>query len=691
MQKYYKTSRIAAIFIVMGLILSLYLMTLYKLQLFDTGADASAAYLSQDVTRKKVTLTANRGAILDRNGVKLVSTRAAYNVTISHATLKDREDFNQIILDLIHTAVDNGVPYTDTFPVTAGAPFSYILDMTKNQKKYLDMYLKNRNYFDVGPEISASELIVKMKEHYGIDYTMNITDARLIIGVRYELELRALFGINPYIFASDVSVDFITLLEEKNLPGVNIETAAKRQYHTTYAAHLLGYIGGMSQEEYDTKYKALGYSYNALAGQAGAEYAFESYLHGTDGEQVITTGEDGTVLNVETTKEPAPGNNVFLSIDIGLQEVCEDSLAATIDLINADRLDNERVPSGAVVVTDVNTGEVLASVSYPTYDPSTISTDFADLMKNPTHPLYNNATMGIYNPGSTFKMVTALAGLRSGTITPETKVFDSGKFTKYSDREFVCWLYSLAGVGHGDETVVTALRDSCNVFFYTVADMLPSERTLPETAADFGLGSKTGIELAERAGYLPTRENKERLLGIRNWYTGDTIQAAIGQSINYYTPMQLAKYTATIASGGVKYPLTLLSNIRSSDFSTIIYQPEHRSEGTVKGSEYIKYLQQGMRLVAKDGTAAKVFKDYFVPVACKTGTTQHANTGGNAKLNNGVFVCYAPADKPEIAIAVVVEKGESGATIMEVAKNIMDYYFREKPEAVVMQDNAMMP
>jgi penicillin-binding protein 2 len=690
MQKYYKPSRFAVIFVIMGLLLALYLMTLYKLQLFDTGADANAAYLSQDTTTKKETLTANRGDILDRNGNILVSTRAAYNITLSRATLKDRDDFNKIILDLVHTAVDNGIQYTDTFPVTAGAPFSYVLDMDDTQKSRLAKY---EEYHGISPDISASDLIVNMKERYGIDYTMNITDARLVIGVRYEMELRAITSLNPYVFASDVTIDFITLLQEKRLPGVNIETSAKRVYHTTYAAHMLGYIGGMTQSDYDNKYKALGYSYNALVGKSGAEYAFENYLHGTDGERKVKTSEDGTVLSEETTKDPIPGSNVFLSIDIGLQAVCEDSLEATIDLINADRIDEERVPSGAVVVTDVNTGEVLGLGSYPSYDPSTLSANFADLMKNPSHPLYNNATMGTYNPGSTFKMVTALAGLRSGSITPETKIFDSGKFTKYADTGFepVCWLYNLSGVGHGNETVVTALRDSCNVFFYNVGDMLPRTTTLPDTAADFGLGSKTGIELPEKAGYLPTRENKEKLLGIPDWFTANTVISAIGQDINYYTPVQLAKYVATIASGGVKYPLTILSNIRSADFSAVIDQPVRQSTGTVDGSQFMTYLQQGMKLVAKEGTASKVFKNYFIPVACKTGTTQSANTGGNAKLNNGVFVCYAPADNPQIAIAVVVEKGESGATIMEIAKNILDYYFRTKPEAVVAQDNTMVP
>ena len=239
MQKIYKPSRLAFIFVLLGILLAIYLTTLYKLQLFDTGADANAA-MTRNTTPKEVTLTANRGDILDRNGIPLVTSRAAYNVTLSWKTLKGRDDMNEVILKLIHTAVDNGVQYTDTFPVTTGAPFSYVLNETDTQKKRLQEYLKTSYYLKASPDISASDLIVKLKEHYKIPYTMDLADARLVIGVRYELELRVLFSMNPYIFANDVGIDFIMLLQEKHFPGVNIETSAVRTYYTTYAAQLSG-------------------------------------------------------------------------------------------------------------------------------------------------------------------------------------------------------------------------------------------------------------------------------------------------------------------------------------------------------------------------------------------------------------------------------------------------------------------
>ena len=685
MHKFFKPSRIVMLFVIMGLLLAVYTAALYKLQIYDKETDEDVL-LASNTTTNKIALTADRGDILDRNGVVLVSTRAAYNVTLSWDTLRERDDFNDIILKLAHDAVDNDVDYTDTFPVTSGAPFTYISDMTTTQQSRLQAYF---DYFDdLDESISASDLIVWMKEHYGIDYTTSLPDARLIIGVRYELEMRAIASMNPYIFAEDVSTDFLTLMKVENLPGVNIETSAVRVYHTKYAAHLLGYIGLLNAEEYE-KYKELGYSYSSTVGKGGAELAFETYLHGTDGTQVVTTSDNGTVIDETTTKEPTPGANVFLSIDIGLQEVCEDSLAAKINLINADRTEEDRVTGGAVVVLDVNTGEMLACGSYPSYDLSNLSSIFSDLQNNSSNPMFNRATQGEYNPGSTFKMITALAGLRTGTITANTTYKCNGIYTAYEDSNFtpVCWIYSQTGGGHGTENVITALRDSCNVFFYWLGDTLGAD-ALSDMAYDFGFGAKTGVELPESAGNVATPEYKEEEIG-DDWYAADTVITSIGQGYSYFTPIQLANYVATIANGGTRHSLTILNNIRSADFTSVIYEPEVEDIGTVPGSEYLYIIQQGMEQVASSGGTASLFADYQVAVAAKTGTVQ--TSSDSETLNNGVFVCYAPADDPEIAISLVVEKGTSGGTIMEIAKDIMDYYFQSRSDVSVAEDNTIVP
>jgi penicillin-binding protein 2 len=683
MQKFYRPSRIITIFVLMALLVTIYMTTLYKLQIYGAAADESAM-LPQNVIKRTELLTANRGDILDRNGVLLVSTRPSYNITLSRDTLLKCGNTNENILKLVYAAVEDGINYTDEFPITIGAPFSYLSDMTPTQKDRLQFFLEE---YDQPADISASDLIVWMKDHYGIDYTTSISDARLIIGIRYELEIRAIKqNITPYIFASDVDVDFLAVVKEQGFAGVNIETTTKRQYHTEYAAHLLGYLGKMTQEEYAV-YKDLDYSMDALVGKAGAEAAFEEYLHGKDGTQVISTDENGTVLNIEPGDTPEPGKNVFLSIDIGLQAAAEESLESKINFINTARAEEDRVTGGAVVVTDVKTGEVLAICSYPTYDPATISREISNLLNDNTKPMINRATTGIYNPGSTFKMVTALAGLRFGAITRWTTVYDEGIYDKYAPSYSPkCWIYEGTGQTHGLEDVVGALKDSCNYFFYWLSDKIDSD-PIEETAADFGFGSKTGIELPEKAGILGTKEYKKETLD-ESWYKGDTFRTAIGQGYNQFTPVQLVNYVATIANGGTRYSLTTLNNIRSADYSSVIYEPEQKVLGTIEEKDFIAILQEGMKAVAATGgTAASVFANYPVSVAAKTGTVQ-SNT---SSINHAVFVCYAPADDPEIAISIVVEKGKSGSTIMEIAKDIMDYYFSDDVDVKVASDNALLP
>lgn len=679
MQKFYNPARIVAIFVVLSIFLAVYIASLYRLQLVE-GDDYQEALNTKKSTS---VLTAARGDILDRNGVLLVSSRSTYNVTISRSTLLSLDDPNDTIFRLVHAAVENGVSYTDSFPVTIGAPFAYLSNMTSIQETRLSKYFE---YFDLNSDISASDLIIWMKNHYGIDYTTNISDARLIIGIRYELEVHFILNKSSYIFAEDVDTDFISIIKEQDFPGVNIVTSSEREYNTDYASHILGSVGYMNENEYEI-YSEQGYSLNTLIGKEGVEQAFESYLHGTDGSVLTTTNSSGAVVNVETIQEPVAGKNVYLTIDIGMQEVAEDALADLIATINDNRSsDEEMAEGGAVVVVDVNSGEVLTSASYPTYSLLTYKSDYTNLAEDETQPLFNRATQGTYNPGSTFKMVTALAGLRESVITRWSTVTDMGKYTVYPSFQPSCWIYSSSHTTHGTLDIVGALQESCNYFFYWLGDHL-GINAISSAASDFGLGSKTGLEIFEVSGTLATPEYKETELN-EGWWAADTLITAIGQGHNMFTPVQMADYIATIANGGTLYSLTLLKTVKEADYLSTVYETDPEQLSVIDDpDDNISILQEGMRAVALNGTASSVFSNYPVPVAAKTGTVQ----SDTATKNNAVFVCYAPVDDPEIAIVVLVEKGGSGSTIMSVAKKIMDYYFASPESQTETNENTLLP
>ncbi len=682
MDKIVKFPRLVVLLVILAIMLSIYGVSLYKLQIVE-GAEYREASANSIVTRS--TVYASRGDILDRNGKLLVTSRKVYNVILSRSEILETEDPNATLLDIIYAAVENDVVYNDTFPVTLSGPFEYT-SMSETQKSRLNQYFE---YFDIDPDISASDLIVWMKDHYGIEYTTNLTDARLAIGVRYELELRAIMAIPQYVFANDVDVDFISTLLGQELPGVSIETSSEREYKTPYAAHILGYVGLMNAEEYEV-YKEQGYSMNAMVGKDGVEKVFEEYLHGTDGSEIITANSDGAIVDVLTTKEAVSGNNVYLTLDIDLQETAERALSETISAINAERtalnptptLDPNADPEeqeeeeegmelaegGAVVAIEVDSGETLVMASYPSYDITTFRSMYNELSSDPAQPLFNRAVQGVYNPGSTFKMVTAMAGLEREKMGRWTPFTCEGIFTKWNDYQPKCWVYPNA---HGTLDMVGALENSCNHYFYYLGDKLGAD-AIAETATKFGLGEKTGIEIYEEKGQVATPEYKKEKLD-EDWWAADTLLSAIGQGHNMFTPIQIANYTATIANGGTLYSTTLLNCVKSNDYTKLVYDnsPEVRTEQVDGGKGYIGVLQEGMRAVAATGTAASTFADFKVPVAAKTGTVQ----SDSDSVNDGLFVCYAPANDPQIAIAVVVENGGSGAAIMSVAEKILDDYF----------------
>lgn len=688
MGKLIKPGRLAFLGFLIAALVITFCVTLYKLQIIE-GAAYYEKSLNNVVTTE--TVTAARGNIYDRYGRVLVSNRECYNIKLDENALfyGDIPDPNAAILDMADTVKQCGDKYTDELPITATPPFEYT-DMTSIQETMLQAYLKDKN---LDPNTTAVELMSYFRTRYDIDNNYSAEDMRTIAGIRYEINVRYAqgFATAPYIFVEDASIALISRLMETYGKVIKVETSFVREYNTQYAAHILGYIGMMDQTEYEKYSKTGDYSLDAKVGKDGVELAFEKYLHGKDGEAQITSTASGTVTNTVYTEEPQPGDHVYLTIDIQLQEAAERALEAGIvslqqarDTANkeaeaAGNTDDvqEDIQGGAIVVVDVKTGEPLAIASYPTYDLTSLMDNYSDLLKQKYNPLFDRALMGTYAPGSTFKPCTAIACLTEGVINTEDTIKCQGIFTKYAYAGYApeCWIYSQNHMTHGNENVSTAIRDSCNYYFYTVGDMLGIDK-LDKYAAGFGLGESTGIELPETTGNMSHPQNHEELTG-ESWTYGDTLQAAIGQSDSLFTPLQLAEYCATVANNGTRYSASILQSVRSYDYSEKIYQSEPQVLSTVESADYnYAAVQYGMYLVAHDpaGSAYQDFFGYKVDVAAKTGTAQL----GADKTNNAIFICYAPYDNPEVAIAVVIERGGAGKSLGSIAKDVLDSYFSIK-------------
>ena len=696
MKRLVSSSRLAAFALVVVLLIALCAGTLYKLQIIE-----GAAYYeeSQNSLTSYPSVTAARGNILDRYGRVLVSNRECYNLKISDTRLfsDEVEDPNAVILQMINLVEAAGETYTDDLPITLEPPFEYT-NMTDIQRTLLDAYLKAKGLVE---NTTAVELMSYFRTRYEIANSYTAEEMRKIASVRYAVNVRYEINTNSYIFVEDASIDLISDLMGVVGNVVEVETSYVREYNTQYAAHILGYVQAMSEEDmakYRPEDENSGYDYDTKVGRDGVEAAFEDWLHGTNGEARVTRTANGTVTSTVYLEDPVPGNHVYLTIDIQLQEQAERILETGIYELQIERNDDnaeavaegrldevrEDIQGGAIVVVDVKTGEPLAIASYPTYDLATIIEDYADLLEADYDPLFNRALMGAYAPGSTFKPCTAIAGLTENIINTETQIECTGIFTKYESQGYApaCWIYTQMDgqLTHGYDNVTEALKDSCNIFFYTVADDL-GIRKLMEYAEDFGLGESTGIELTETTGNMSNPDNHLNY-DVDGWVDGDTVQAGIGQSDSMFTPLQIAEYCAAIANGGTRHSAALLKSVRSYDYSRQLYQNKTEVLSAVDSADYNwAAVQRGMYLMANDITSSSntvyytlgnySYNGVSLPVAAKTGTSQL----GEGKTNNAIFMCYAPFDDPEIAVAIVVERGLSGANLSRMARNVLDAYF----------------
>jgi len=663
-------------------ILGVFIFNLYNKQVKPTGGkvtDNTASYTTWTYVK------AARGDILDRKGNKLVGNRASYNLVVNHYVLASSKTPNQDLYELMMLCKERGIEYTDRFPITKERPFTYTLDQYNGTwQGYFQKFLKERG--DLDSDISAPLLIEQLRKSYGIPEEWSDEDARLVLGVRYEMSLRNYTNLPNYVFISDAKDEDLSAIVELNIPGLNVESSTVREYYTQYAAHILGYTGAMDEDQW-AHYKELGYSMDAEVGQSGFELAFEEYLHGTDGVRVDTVTPDGTVIDSYYKVEPVAGNNVEVTIDIELQQAAEEELARVIQGLKNDedpKAKGKDVEGGAVVVMDPNNGQILACASYPTFNLATFREDYDIIKEDPLKPMYNRAFQAAYPPGSTYKMTMVVAGVQAGVINMDTEIEDRGLFDKYLDQGFdaTCLSFSSAGVTHGFINAKFALCVSCNYFFYELADSVGfTWQHMDAAAKGLGLGEPTGIELPEKLGQRANPETKKKLYDEDHqaWTAADQITAAIGQSDNRFTPLQLCVYASTLANRGTRYSATFLNRVASTDYRSLVYKNEKKiaSVMEIPLDAYLSYME-GMQMVAHyqdytyRGTGYNVFENYPIRICAKTGTAQ---TGINNQDDNGAFLCFAPADNPQIAIAVYGEKAGSGSVMGNVAKGVLDAFF----------------
>lgn len=659
------------------ILLSIYIIGIILLvQLFNLQIVKGQEYRKQSNTRltRETTIKAARGNICDRNGNKLVSTKMEFNLEL-YKTKIDNKTLNQTILDMINILDKNEDTYIDNLPIKV-EPFDFI-----GSDETIQSWKKTNKMQE---DLSAEECFYKLKQKYEI-IQENVQDARKIMGVRYEISSKGYSSTKTVELAKNISRTSMLEISEQNsnFPGINIITVPTVAYNSgTLASHILGTVGKITQPELEEK---TNYDINDIIGKTGIQYVFEEYLRGKDGIKQIDMAVDGTVTDEYTEKEAVSGSDVILTIDANLQKVAEEALKDDIKKIASGGFaEKSNANAGAVVVMNVKSGEVLALASYPDYEPQLfvkgISTEkYNEYVNSTEKPLFNRAISGAYAPGSTFKMVTAIAGLETNKITPTEKINDIGVYPR--GHHPVCWYYTSFHSGHGYLNVSEAIKHSCNYFFYELGYRMGID-TLSKYASYFGLGRKTGIELqGEAVGDLATREKVEKQN--KEWYLADTLSAAIGQSYNNFTPVQMAKYISMLVNGGNPIDVSIVKNIINIDGQEVSKQEinefvnkklnlqDEKVENLNMKKENIKAVLEGMRGVTSEsgGTAYSTFKNFEIEVGGKTGSAQTGNG------TNGWFVGFAPFDDPEIAVVVLVENGGHGGYTAEVAKKIIAEYF----------------
>ncbi len=656
---------------------------LVKVQIID-GEKYDAA--SSSVSAKTATISAARGEIVDCYGKPLVYNDQGYSIIFDAAyfpSTKEQAQRNEIIINLIRLFENNSLEWNDNLPLIIDESGNIAF---KEDSEKLIKEMKSEDMLDLNEYATAENCFLELVADYDLqEYSKE--DARKIASVCYEMR-RIFFKIgNPYTFAEDVPNEIVSNIKENSdfYKGVDVRVDPVRKYTDgTLAPHILGRIGAIDADEYKEK-KNDGYKITDYIGKSGIELAMENYLKGKDGEATVYTDENGN-NSTEVTIEPVQGNTVVLTINSDLQKVAQDSLEAAL-LDYAGTKGNMVENAGAVIVLNCKDSSILACATYPSYDISTYSENVAELNSAAGSPLWNRALLSTYATGSTMKPSVAIAALEEGLIDDEYTVYCSGLYT-YLGQQFKCEQSHITRFVN----VVNAIDESCNTFFYEVGKNLGIEK-MNEYRTLFGLGSKTGCELGEATGVLDSPEYRSSLN--QKWLPGYTVQSAIGQAGNLFSPIQLANYCATIANGGTRYKTHFVKSIKSYDYSETILENEAEVVAeTGISQKTLELVRSGMLEVGTTGYCAKYFSHLPVQVAAKTGTSQEIRKlgGHSVKINNGFLIAFAPYDNPELAIAVVGEGMTSGAFVAPVVADIVEYYYGQSDTLDTYQpENTLIP
>ena len=681
------------------------------------------------VTRT-VPIQACRGEIYDKNGVPLVTNRYSYDLQLDYASFPTAEsEKNAMVLGLLQASVRHGCEPVEpgALPVTAEAASDGLILSFRGDffaaggaryRRFValidGLHVDRGNEEDAAPAsplLSAAapvpysgtdgdtaeaavnrmedippvnRCVQALLERYGLiayadpsdtvgTLTYSVEDTITLLCRRLDMELSDFSTAAPYTLFTDIPQTMTAHAEESWHRGIRIHIRAERQYEFPgYASHILGSTGKLDDSDLEY-YTEQGYAMDAIVGKSGVEAAFELYLRGVDGVLTITEDTSGNIRSTEVTTPPIAGHNVYLTIDIGMQMAAEIALAENVQQIRDEAdpenpLSGEDASAGALVAVEVDTGAVLAIASYPTYNLATYGRDIGLLIQDETYPLLNRAVQTAYAPGSTFKVGVAVAALEEEIIEKDTIIDAQGTYTVYEDYQPSCWVVAHGGA-HGKISVVEAIQESCNYFFFEVGRLLTIDK-INERMATFGLGQPTGIELNEKKGILAGPDYRDEN-GLDKWSPGDTLQAAIGQSDNLFTPLQICMYTTTLLNQGVRYNAHLLDRVSVYEGETVFQSAPAILADEPISDEIYEIIREGMKNVMDNGSAARIFAGYPITVGGKTGTAQVYST----KSDNAIMTAFAPYEDPEIAVTCVIEQGYSGTKAGYSIKDVFDYYF----------------